>query len=101
MIIASGYNVYPATVERAVFTHPAVAETIVIGVPDDYRGETVKAYVVLNPGHTLELEELQEHLRERLSPIELPRQLEIRDELPKTAVGKLSRKDLREEEIGA
>ena len=63
MIIASGYNVYPATVERAVFTHPAVAETIVIGVPDDYRGETVKAYVVLNPGHTLELEELQEHLR--------------------------------------
>ena len=62
MIIASGYNVYPATVERAVFTHPAVAETIVIGVPDDYRGETVKAYVVLNPGHTLELEELQEHL---------------------------------------
>jgi long-chain acyl-CoA synthetase len=101
MIIASGYNVYPATVERAVFTHPAVAETIVIGVPDDYRGETVKAYVVLNPGHTLELEELQEHLRDRLSPIELPRQLEIRDELPKTAVGKLSRKDLREEEIGA
>ena len=101
MIIASGYNVYPATVERAVFTHPAVAETIVIGVPDDYRGETVKAYVVLNPGHTLDLAELQAHLRGRLSPIELPRLLEIRDELPKTAVGKLSRKDLRSEEIGA
>lgn len=101
MIIASGYNVYPATVERAVFTHPAVAETIVIGVPDDYRGETVKAYVVLNPGHTLELSELQEHLRGRLSPIELPRQLEIRDELPRTAVGKLSRKDLRDERMGA
>jgi long-chain acyl-CoA synthetase len=100
MIIASGYNVYPATVERAVFTHPAVAETIVIGVPDDYRGETVKAYVVLNPGHTLDLEELQAHLRDRLSPIELPRLLEIRSELPKTAVGKLSRKDLRSEEIG-
>jgi long-chain acyl-CoA synthetase len=97
MIIASGYNVYPATVERAVFTHPAVAETIVIGVPDDYRGEDVKAFVVLNPGHTLTLEELQEHLRPRLSPMELPRQLEIRAELPKTAVGKLSRKDLREE----
>jgi long-chain acyl-CoA synthetase len=97
MIIASGYNVYPATVERAVFTHPAVAETLVIGVPDEYRGEDVKAFVVLNPGHTLTLEELQAHLRGRLSPIELPRQLEIRSELPKTAVGKLSRKDLRDE----
>jgi long-chain acyl-CoA synthetase len=97
MIIASGYNVYPATVERAVFTHPAVAETIVIGVPDEYRGEDVKAFVVLEPGHTLTLEELQAHLRGRLSPMELPRQLEIRAELPKTAVGKLSRKDLRDE----
>ena len=97
MIIASGYNVYPATVERAVFTHPAVAETLVIGVPDDYRGETVKAYVVLNSGHGLELEELQQHLRGRLSPMELPRVLEIRDELPKTAVGKLSRRALRDE----
>jgi long-chain acyl-CoA synthetase len=97
MIIASGYNVYPATVERAVFSHPAVAETIVIGVPDDYRGETVKAFVVLNPGYSLTLDELQAHLRGRLSPMELPRRLEIRDELPKTAVGKLSRKDLREE----
>jgi long-chain acyl-CoA synthetase len=97
MIIASGYNVYPAAVERAVFTHPAVAETIVIGVPDEYRGEDVKAYVVLNAGHALTLEELQEHLRPLLSPMELPRQLEIRDELPKTAVGKLSRKALREE----
>jgi long-chain acyl-CoA synthetase len=97
MIIASGYNVYPAAVERAVFTHPAVAETIVIGVPDDYRGEDVRAYVVLNPGHALTLEELQEHLRPLLSPMELPRGLEIRDELPRTAVGKLSRKALREE----
>jgi long-chain acyl-CoA synthetase len=98
MIIASGFNVYPATVERAVFTHPAVAETLVIGVPDDYRGEDVKAFVVLNPGHTLTLEELQAHLRGSLSPIELPRQLEIREELPKTAVGKLSRKELRDQE---
>jgi long-chain acyl-CoA synthetase len=74
-----------------------VAETLVIGVPDEYRGETVKAYVVLHPGHTLALSELQEHLRGRLSPMELPRLLEIRDSLPKTAVGKLSRRHLREE----
>jgi long-chain acyl-CoA synthetase len=96
MIIASGYNVYPATVERAVHTHRAVADVIVIGVPDEYRGEDVQAVVVLNPGHSLTLEELQTHLRGRLSPMELPRRLEIRDELPKTAVGKLSRKALRE-----
>ena len=100
MIIASGYNVYPATVERAVFTHPAVAETIVIGVPDDYRGETVKAYVVLNPGHTLELGSSRSTSGGGCRRSSC-RGSQIRDELPKTAVGKLSRKDLREEEIGA
>jgi long-chain acyl-CoA synthetase len=97
MIIAGGFNVYPANVEAAVYSHPAVAETIVIGVPDAYRGETVKAFVVLRSGASLTLDELQAHLKDRLSPIEMPRQLEIRKELPKTAVGKLSRLELRRE----
>jgi len=97
MIIAGGYNVYPANVEAAVYSHPAVAETIVIGVPDAYRGETVKAFVVLRSGMMLTLEELHAHLKDRLSPIEMPRQLEIRQQLPKTAVGKLSRLELRRE----
>ena len=97
MIIAGGYNIYPANVESAVYSHPAVAEAIVIGVPDAYRGETVKAFVVLRGDATLTLEELQAHLKNRLSPIEMPRQLEIRQQLPKTVVGKLSRLELRRE----
>ena len=97
MIIAGGYNIYPANVEAAIYSHPSVAEAIVIGAPDAYRGETVKAFVVLHGDATLTLEELQAHLRDRLSPIEMPRQLEIRQQLPKTVVGKLSRLELRRE----
>jgi long-chain acyl-CoA synthetase len=97
MIIAGGYNIYPANVESAIYSHPAVAEAIVIGVPDSYRGETVKAFVVLRGDATLTLEDLQTHLKDRLSPIEMSRQLEIRQQLPKTVVGKLSRLELRRE----
>jgi long-chain acyl-CoA synthetase len=97
MIIAGGYNIYPANVEAAIYSHPSVAEAIAIGVPDAYRGETVKAFVVLRGDTTLTLEELQIHLRDRLSPIEMPRELEIRKQLPKTVVGKLSRLELRRE----
>ena len=75
MIIAGGYNIYPANVEAAIYSHPSVAEVIVIGVPDAYRGETVKAFVVLRGDATLTLEDLQKHLKDRLSPIEMPRQL--------------------------
>jgi long-chain acyl-CoA synthetase len=97
MIIAGGYNIYPANVESAIYSHPAVAEAIVIGVPDSYRGETVKAFVVLRGDATLTLEDLQAYLKDRLSPIEMPRRLEIRQQLPKTVVGKLSRLELRRE----
>ena len=96
-IIAGGYNIYPANVESAIYSHPAIAEAIVIGVPDAYRGETVKAFVVLRSGVELSLEQLQDHLKDKLSPIEMPRQLEIRQQLPKTVVGKLSRLELRRE----
>ena len=83
--------------EAAIYSHPSVAEVIVIGVPDAYRGETVKAFVVLRGDATLTLEDLQKHLKDRLSPIEMPRQLEVRQQLPKTVVGKLSRLELRRE----
>lgn len=100
MILCSGFNVYPRNVEEAIYEHQAVAECIVLGLPDDYRGQTVKAYVKLADGYTdLPYEELKEFLRERLSPIEMPKALEIRTELPKTMIGKLSRKDLLEEEL--
>lgn len=97
LIIVSGYNVFPATIENALYTHPAVAEAIVIGAPDGYKGEVAKAFVVLRPGESLTLEGLQAHLAGKLSPMEMPRQLEIRSELPKTVVGKLSRLALKRE----
>jgi len=97
LIICSGYNVYPRTVEEALYAHPDIAAATVLGMPDSYRGESVAAFVQLRPGATLTVTALQTFLRERLSPVELPRLIEIRAELPRTAVGKLSRKELRDE----
>jgi len=97
MILAGGYNVYPRNVEEAIYLHPAVNECIVLGVPDPYRGQTVKAYIKLNPGQELSAEELKEFLKDKLSPIEMPKLIEYRDELPKTMIGKLSRKALLDE----
>ena len=98
LILAGGYNVYPRVVEDAVYQHPAVAECTVIGVPDAYRGETVKAFVVRKPGVALEAEALLAFLREHLSPIEMPKQVEFREALPRTLIGKLSKKELVAEE---
>ena len=98
IIIASGYNIYPRNVEEAIYEHPAVEECVVAGVPDPYRGQTVKAFVKLKRGQSLTLEDLKDFLSDRLSPMEIPKQLNIRDELPRTMVGKLSRKALLEEE---
>ncbi|WP_029008831.1 long-chain-fatty-acid--CoA ligase [Azospirillum halopraeferens] len=98
MILCSGFNVYPRNVEEAIYMHPAVVECIVAGVPDPYRGQTVKAYVTLTAGATLTREELTAFLKDKLSPIEMPKLLEIRDTLPRTMVGKLSRKALLDEE---
>jgi long-chain acyl-CoA synthetase len=98
MIVASGYNVYPREVEEVLFEHPDVAEAVAIGVPDDYRGETVKAFVVMGPGATATEEEILAFCRERLAPYKAPRTVEFRDDLPKSAVGKLLRRVLVDEE---
>lgn len=98
LIICSGFNVYPRVVEEAIYHHPAVAEVTVIGVADEKRGETVKAFVKLKENMQLTDEELLEFLQDRLSPIEMPRHIEFRDELPKTMIGKLSKKELKAEE---
>ncbi len=98
LILAGGYNVYPRVVEDAVYSHPSVAECTVIGVPDEYRGETVKAFVVRKAGAALSEAELLAFLKERLSPIEMPKQVEFRDSLPRTLIGKLSKKELVAEE---
>ena len=97
LIICSGYNVYPRTVEEALYAHPDIAAATVLGMPDSYRGESVAAFVQLRPGAALTEAALDAFLRERLSPVEMPRLIEIRAELPRTAVGKLSRKELRDE----
>jgi long-chain acyl-CoA synthetase len=99
MILSGGFNVYPRAIEEAIYEHPAVAEVIVIGVPDAYRGEAAKAFVRLKPGSTaFAIEELRAFLADKLGRHEMPAHLEFRDALPKTAVGKLSKKELVAEE---
>ena len=97
MVIVSGFNVYPTEVEGVLYTHPAVLEAAVIGVPDGYRGEVVKAFVVLKPGATEGSEELIEHCKTGLAEFKVPRTIDIRESLPKTAVGKILLRVLREE----
>ncbi len=96
MIISGGFNVYPQMIEQAIYTHPAVHEVLVIGVPDSYRGEAAKAVVTLKPGASpFTLEELRAFLTGKLGKHELPAALEFVAELPRTSVGKLSRHELR------
>jgi long-chain acyl-CoA synthetase len=98
VILCGGFNVYPRVIEDALYQHPAVAEAIVIGIPDEYRGQAPKAFVVLRSGMTATPEALSTFLEEYISKIERPKVIEIRTDLPKTFVGKLSRKELIEEE---
>ncbi|WP_229592841.1 long-chain-fatty-acid--CoA ligase [Rossellomorea vietnamensis] len=99
MIIASGYNVYPREVEEVIYEHPSVQEAVVIGVPDSYRGETVKAVIVLKAGEKVSEQELMGFCQENMSSFKVPRIIEFRDELPKTSVGKILRRALRENVI--
>ncbi|KIL44640.1 long-chain-fatty-acid--CoA ligase [Jeotgalibacillus soli] len=98
MIIAGGFNIYPREIEEVMYEHPAVQEIVTVGVPDTYRGETVKAFIVLKQGHHTTEEELDEYARQHLASYKVPRIYEFRDELPKTAVGKILRRKLVEEE---
>jgi long-chain acyl-CoA synthetase len=96
MIISGGFNVYPQMIEQAIYTHPAVQEVIVIGIPDDYRGEAAKAFIKLRDGaKPFSLDELRAFLTGKIGKHELPAALDFVDELPRTAVGKLSRHELR------
>jgi long-chain acyl-CoA synthetase len=99
LILSGGYNVYPRTIEEAAYQHPAVLHAIAIGVPDTYRGQAAKLFVSLRPEMTTTPQAIHEFLKEYLSKIELPREIEIRDNLPKTMVGKLSKKELVAEEL--
>jgi acyl-CoA synthetase (AMP-forming)/AMP-acid ligase II/DNA-binding GntR family transcriptional regulator len=95
MIVASGFKVWPREVEEVLYQHPAVLEAAVVGVPDEYRGETIKAVVSLKPGHSATEEEIKAFTREQLAAYKYPRVVEIMDELPKTASGKIMRRLLQ------
>ncbi len=98
MIIAGGFNVYPREIEEVLYEHPAVKEAVCIGVPDPYRGETVKAFIVTRDGASVTEEELDKHCREKLAAYKVPKLYEFREELPKTFVGKILRRVLVDEE---
>ena len=99
LIVAGGYNIYPREVDEALYGHPKVLEACTVGVPDEYRGETVKAFVVLRPGQTATAEEIIDHCRKTLAPYKVPKLIEFIDELPKSAVGKVLRRELKERDI--
>ena len=98
LILCSGYNVYPRTIEDAAYEFPSVGEAIALGVPDRYRGEAPWLFVAPRPGETIDVAELREFLSQRLNKIEEPDRIEVRASLPKTPVGKLSKKDLLAQE---
>ena len=99
MIIAGGFNIYPRDIDEVLYQHPKVSEAVSVGIPDEYRGETVKAYVVLKPGQTATEQEIVEFCKQKLAAYKVPKIVEFREALPKSAVGKILRKILREEEI--
>lgn len=99
LIIAGGYNIYPRDVEEIIYEHPSVQEAVVVGIPDAYRGETVKAVVVLKDGESLEEAELVSYCRNNMAAYKVPRVIEFRKELPKTNVGKILRRAIREESV--
>ena len=99
MIIAGGFNIYPREVDEVLYQHPQILEAVTVGVPDDYRGETVKAFIVLRPGKTATEKDIIRFCREKLVAYKVPKLVEFRDSLPKSAVGKVLRKILRDEEI--
>lgn len=98
LIICSGYNVYPRRIEEAIYEHPAVEEVTVIGIKDEYRGEAPEAFIKTKAGMTVTKAEILKHLEVKISKIEMPSEIEFRDSLPKTMIGKLSKKELVAEE---
>ena len=99
MIIAGGFNIYPREIDEVLFQHPKVQEGVAVGVSDKYRGETAKAFVVLKPGETATEEEIITFCREKLAAYKVPKLVEFRSSLPKSTIGKVLRKILREEEM--
>jgi acyl-CoA synthetase (AMP-forming)/AMP-acid ligase II len=96
MIITGGFNVYPQTVEQVIWSHPSVQDCAVIGVPDEDWGEAVKAVIEVKPGQTIESQEIKELCKKKLGSVKTPKTVDIIKELPRSPVGKVLKKDLRE-----
>ena len=96
IIISSGYNIYPIEIDNVLFAHPKILEACVIGVPDEYRGESVKAYIVPKPGESVDEQEIIQFCKQRLAAYKVPKIIEFTDSLPKSAVGKILRRELRD-----
>jgi len=99
MVIAGGYNIYPREIDEVLFEHPKILEACAVGIPDPYRGETIKAFVVLKPGQTMTEEEVIKYCGEKLAKYKVPRIVEFIGSLPKSMVGKILRKELRAMEM--
>jgi len=99
MIIAGGFNIYPREVDEVLYQCPKVCEAVSLGIPDEYRGETVKAFVVLKPGETATEKEIIDFCKQKLTKYKVPTVVEFRDSLPKSAIGKILRKTLRQEDL--
>ncbi|KAA3606053.1 MAG: long-chain fatty acid--CoA ligase [Planctomycetota bacterium] len=99
MILASGYNIYPDEIDNVLMSHPSVLEACTIGIPDPKRGETVKSFIVLHPGQSLSEEEIRAFCKENMAAYKVPKMVEFRDQLPKSAMMKLLRRVLRDEEV--
>jgi long-chain acyl-CoA synthetase len=99
MIIAGGYNIYPREIDEVLYAHPKIRDAVAVGIPDPYRGETVKAFIVLKEGMTATAEDITAYCRKNLAAYKIPRIIEFRDDLPKSMMGKVLRKALREEEM--
>ncbi|MDD3717580.1 MAG: long-chain fatty acid--CoA ligase [Actinomycetota bacterium] len=99
MVIAGGYNIYPVEIDDVLFEHPKILEACAVGVPDKYRGETLKAFIVIKEGEKLTEEEVIAYCRETLAPYKVPKNIEFVAELPKSVVGKILRRELRDREI--
>jgi long-chain acyl-CoA synthetase len=99
MIIAGGFNIYPREIDEVLYEHPKIMDAVSVGVPDTYRGETLKAFVVVKPGESLTEEEVIKYCKSKLAAYKVPKSVEFRETLPKTMVGKILRKELRAEEM--
>ena len=98
MIIAGGFNIYPREIDEVLYQHPKVMDAVAVGIPHEYRGETIKAYIVLKPGQTATEDEIMDFCKQKLAAYKTPKLVEFRDALPKSIIGKVLRKALREEE---